>query len=77
MILMNLHTCVAKEIVQLDGEDVQVNLTIVVYLNGSSVTEKMIAETTVMNFQRTVQHAKLNLTLSARITAVFLNNGLG
>lgn len=74
---MNLLICVVKEIVQLDGEGAQDNQTIVVYQSGSSAMERTTAETIVMNFQRTAQHAKLNLTLSARTTAAYLNNGHG
>lgn len=74
---MNLLTCVDKEIAQQDGEDVLDNQTIVVYLSGYSVMEKMIVETTAMSFQKIAQHAKLSLILSARITVVYLNNGLG
>lgn len=35
----------------------------------------MIVVTTAMNFQKTVQHVKQKRTLSAKIIAVFLNNG--
>lgn len=76
MILMNLHTCVVKEIVQLDGRDVQDNQTTAVFQNGSSVTERMIVETTVMNSQKIVQYVILKQNSSARIIVAFLNNGL-
>lgn len=36
----------------------------------------MIVVTTVMNFQKTVQRVNQKLTLSAKITAAFLSNGL-
>lgn len=77
MILMNPLTCAVKEIARLDGEDVLANLTTDVFQNGYSVMERMIVETIVMNFRRIAQHAKLTLTSSVRITAVFQNNGLG
>lgn len=76
MIQMNQHTCVVKGIVQQDGRDVQDNQITAVFQNGSSVMEKMIAETTVMNYQKIVQCAILTQTSSARIIAAFLNSGL-
>lgn len=42
MIQMNQLTCAANEIVQPDGNGVQVNRTIVAYRNGCSVMGKMI-----------------------------------
>lgn len=76
MTQMNQHTCAVKEIVQLDGRDVQVSPTIVAFPNGSSVTVKTIVETTAMNSQKTVPNANPKLTSSARTIVAFLNNGL-
>lgn len=77
MIPMSPLTCADKEIVPQAGEDVQVNQTIVAYLNGSSAMERTIVVTTAMNFPKIAQHVKLNLTSSAKIIAAYPNNGLG
>lgn len=75
MILTNQLICVGKEIVQLAGNVVQDNRTIVAFQNGSSVMEKMIAVITVTNCQKTVLFAKLTLTSSVKIIVAFQSNG--
>lgn len=71
MILMNQRICVAKETVQLDGSVVLDNLITGVFLNGCSATEKMIAETTVMNYPKTVLNVIQIQTSNAPTIDVF------
>lgn len=75
MIQMNQLTCVVREIAQLDGSDVPVNLTIDAFQNGSSVMVKTIAVITVTSFPRIAQYVNQKQTSNVKIIAAFPNNG--
>lgn len=65
MILMSRLTCAVKETVRQDGNVVLDNRITDAFLSGCSVTEKMIVETTVMNYLRIVLNVIRNQTSSA------------
>lgn len=71
MIPMNQRICADNEIVQLDGNVAQDNRITVAFQNGCSVTERMIAEITAMNYQKIVPFATRKPTSNARIIAVY------
>merc|ERR1719186_600122 len=68
-------TCVGIKTAQPDGRDVQATPITDAFQSGCSVTERMIAGTAVMNFQKTVTNVKRKETLRAGTRDVFRKDG--